>query len=307
MGMRCTPHTITISLDGYNTVTKTVTLVVGQKTELNVTLTKTAKEPATGSLSVVTNPDGASVYLNGNLEGTSPTTISDLSAGTYTLKITRTGYTDFTQSVTVTAGKKTQMTLTLVKKDGTTKPDPSSTTPPSGSAGEVSIASSPSGASVSFDGSDKGKTPVTLQKVNAGSHTLKLTLAGYQDKTLTIPVEAGKTRTVTAVLDPSGSSPSTGQGNVTIRSTPAGANVYLDGAKVGTTPVLLQGVTAGTHNLLLTLQDYSDVSQKIEVIAGSDKDITIDLGKKAPGFALPVTLCALGVIGILALVRRKGR
>lgn len=306
-GLQCTPHTIIIWLDGYNTVTKTVTLVEGKKTELNVALTKTASESKTGSLKVITTPTGASVSLNGDLQGTSPTTISDLSAGTYNLKVTRTGYTDFTQSVTVTAGKETQVTLTLVKKDGTTKPDTSLTTPPAGSTGAVSITSAPSGASVSFDGGDKGKTPITLKNVNAGSHTLKLTLAGYQDKTLTVPVEAGKTTTVTAGLDPSGASPSTGRSNVTIRSSPPGANVYLDGGNVGKTPVMLQGVAAGTHNLLLTMQDYSDVSQKIEVTAGSDKEITIDLGKKAPGFALPVTLAALAAIAILAGNRRKVR
>jgi hypothetical protein len=74
---------------------------------------------------------------------------------------------------------------------------------------------------------------------------------------------------------------------------------------MGTTPVRLEGVTAGTHNLLLTLKDYSDVSQTIAVTAGSDKEITIDLGKKAPGFALPVTFGAFAVIVILAVLRRK--
>ncbi len=48
-------------------------------------------------------PDGASIYLNGAYQGTSPVTITDLAPGTYTLKATLSGYADDVQRITTSA------------------------------------------------------------------------------------------------------------------------------------------------------------------------------------------------------------
>ena len=293
------PHNVRLTLDGYNEYTTPFTIVAGNPTSLSIPLTKSTA--GTGSIQITSTPDGAAITLEGGSQGTTPKTIQGLSAGSYTVGLTKSGYTYFQTTVHVSEGATTPLNVNLVKSTGPT------TETTSVSSGTIYVSSIPAGASVNLDGSDKGTTPATIGQVKAGSHTLKLSLAGYKDKTLTVPVEAGKTTTVTAPLELSGSSPSAGYGNITIRSAPAGANVYLDGQKAGMTPIMLQGVAAGTHNLLLTMQGYSDVSQTVEVAAGSEKEILIDLGKKAPGFALPVSLAALAAIVLLAGRKRGGQ
>jgi hypothetical protein len=114
---------------------------------------------------------------------------------------------------------------------------------------------------------------------------------------------------VTATLGPE-SQPTPGSGILTVRSTPAGANVYVDGEKIGgTTPVQVQNVKPGTHRLLLTLKDYPENSQTIDIAGGSDKEVSVELFKEktTPGFAVPVSCAALALAALMMLGRRKGR
>ena len=108
-------------------------------------------EDTSGSISVTSSPSGASVYLYGEYKGTTPYTISSVSAGLHTIKLTNTGYVDLTHAVNVFSGDTTYFsgTLTLI---------PSHT-------GSISVSSSPSGASVSLNGAYKGKIPITLSNI----------------------------------------------------------------------------------------------------------------------------------------------
>lgn len=69
----------------------------------------------------------------------------------------------------------------------------------SAAAGNVVVASTPDAADIYLDGNFKGNAPSTL-KVPAGKHTIKVTLAGYQDWTREIDVSAGSDVKLTATL-----------------------------------------------------------------------------------------------------------
>jgi hypothetical protein len=74
-------------------------------------------------------------------------------------------------------------------------PDPVVTT------GSIRVASIPTSASVILDGVDKGMTTdCTLTKVPVGSHSVKLTKAGYADHLAAVSVIAGQTASVQATL-----------------------------------------------------------------------------------------------------------
>lgn len=64
----------------------------------------------------------------------------------------------------------------------------------------ISFTSSPAGASIYFDGSHKGTTPMTITGIAEGSHTITIEHTDYQDWSKTIQVDAGKTKYVSAVL-----------------------------------------------------------------------------------------------------------
>ncbi len=63
------------------------------------------------------------------------------------------------------------------------------------------------------------------------------------------------------------SSPMTG--SISISSSPSGASIYIDGVYQGKTPSTLSQIIPGSHMLNVTLPDYKDWQQTINIAAGS--------------------------------------
>lgn len=91
-------HAIQVSREGY--VTQSLELFV-EKNEIKK-VPVTLQTAISGPLTVSSDPPGARVYLDGQMIGMTPLTVADVSPGDHTLLITMEGYTDFSQTITVT-------------------------------------------------------------------------------------------------------------------------------------------------------------------------------------------------------------
>jgi hypothetical protein len=69
---------------------------------------------AAGTVSVVTNPDGAEVYLDDQFCGNSPATLK-LKPGKHIIRVKMSGYTDWSREIASEAGAATHLTATLEK------------------------------------------------------------------------------------------------------------------------------------------------------------------------------------------------
>jgi|MTBAKMStandDraft_1061839.scaffolds.fasta_scaffold13281_4 hypothetical protein len=92
-------HAIQVSREGY--VTQTMEIFVGGNEIKKVPVT--LQNAVSGPLTVSSDPTGAQVYLDGQMIGMTPLTVADVSPGEHTLLITMDGYTDFSQTITITA------------------------------------------------------------------------------------------------------------------------------------------------------------------------------------------------------------
>ncbi|NAS88761.1 hypothetical protein C4E24_03345 [ANME-1 cluster archaeon AG-394-G21] len=242
------PHTIKLTLAGYLDWTGSAHVTGGSTTDVHATLSQ-----ATGSIKVTSSPSGAKIYVDTYLgwssKGKTPNTITSVSPGDYTIKLTLAGYQDWTKEVQVTGGSTTDVHATLTQ-----------------ATGSISVSSTPSGASISLDGVHiSGITPYTIPNVEPGDHTLKLTLGGYQDWKETVSVTAGKTAKVSATLTPI-------SGSATITSTPSGAAIYvksyLGDSYIGKTPHTDTAVPPGDYTIKLTLAGYLDCTKEVQVKGG---------------------------------------
>jgi hypothetical protein len=186
-------HNVRLRLAGFQDYVTTVVINPGQTTTINPTL-QPIVNPKTGYVLVGSTPAGASIYLDGGYQGTTSSgtqyDITGVSPGTHTVLLRLSGYQDYTTTVTVAAGQIVTVSPTLT---------PSSQ--PAG-AGGIQVSSSPTGAETYLDNLFQGYTPVSLQNVAAGSHTVTLKLAGYTDWQTTTQVTAGQITQLSATLNP---------------------------------------------------------------------------------------------------------
>lgn len=206
---------------------------------------------------------------------------------------------------------------------------------PTPAYGSISVTSEPSGAGVYLDNAIKGITPVTLESVQNGQHTVLLRHDGYQDYSGDVTV-TGDLRQVSAVLIPKtatvaptaatsyGTSPATGPtvsgspsapqpapssltGTLSIATTPPGALVYIDDQMKGITPATIPGLSPGSHSIHLIMDGYEDFKTTTEITPGTTSEFETGLSKQKqlPGFAMTGALLALGFCAALVQYRAR--
>jgi hypothetical protein len=99
---------LSVKFDGA-TVSASGTIKMEKNSTLSATCTKQ------GSLRITSTPQSATIYLNGQNKGKTNRTIDNLDPGTYTIKLTKTGYEDYETTETVTSGQQTTVTATMIK------------------------------------------------------------------------------------------------------------------------------------------------------------------------------------------------
>jgi serine/threonine-protein kinase len=119
---------------------------------------------------------------------------------------------------------------------------------------QVTIRTEPAGAEVFIDGRGMGVTPLTLPVEEARSSNLDLQLTGYQPWTGVIA--KAKPLPDPIVLEMQSR-------RVTVRTQPSGAQVSLDGTRVGLSPVVIQIPAMGSHTLRADLERHESVVFKV--------------------------------------------
>src|SRR5688500_1392184 len=80
----------------------------------NVVVSLSASNGAeTGELSVVTEPAGATIFVDGKLAGSTPLNLKGLNAGEHRVRVAKTGYLEIVKVVTIGGGKPAVVKVNL--------------------------------------------------------------------------------------------------------------------------------------------------------------------------------------------------
>lgn len=170
-------------------------------------------------------------------------------------------------------------------------PSAESATPVVARTGWILVRTSPPGAQVSVDGDPRGTTPVSLPDIELGPHAVRIGLTGYEPHQLNVDLtEAQPVAAVNVDLRPAAAAspgppaaaptpPAARTGALLVESRPAGAQVQVDGRAVGTTPLLLSGMAAGSHSVRIEIQGYQVWTTAVDVVAAQQTRVAASLDR----------------------------
>lgn len=235
------PGDFQLSLHNYEDELIQLAAVTGVLEGTRVQLTEL---PLFGTLVVTTDPQGATVSLDGKEIGKAPLTRPAVSAGEHTLVAELPGYHPIEKRVEIERAQEAEVHLVLARQ-----------------MRAVSIASQPEGAEVSWDGKVIGQTPAQIARTPVGKHVLLLALAGYDEVAQDVEIAPGDQPTelsfdlIRQV------------GNLQITTTPQGGQVIVAGEPRGAAPVELQELSPGDYEISATLAGYRLAERVVQVKA----------------------------------------
>jgi len=302
-------HTVQVYMDGYQTYSETDYITDGTQV-VNANLVRNSPSP--GYLDIKSEPSGGAVYVDGSYYGNAPMVVGNLWPGTHNLVVKKPGYYDITDTFPITAGSTWY--YNAVFNPYPAKPE----------YGSLQIDSNPGGAAVYLDNTYKGNTPafpdvMYITQLSPGTYTLRIVTQDYQPYTMSAVVQAGIINDIHAALVPVVAGPTRDTtGQILIYSSPSGANIYLDNAYKGITPLTLPNIPEGSHTVTLRMNGYQDLVKPVNVVGGStvDGSGTLSAGSqpnqatpapqptKSPASMIPVVL-ALGLVVVVFLVRKE--
>jgi hypothetical protein len=131
-------------------------------------------------------------------------------------------------------------------------------------AGQLSVSSTPAGAQVQIDGKNDSSwiTPLSLNGLNPGQHTLIVSKPGYQAETRNIDVASGSKSIISLQLAQMTAA-------VSVTSDPIGAAIWMDGRDTGrVTPAQISVDKPGNHSFVFKKQGYLDESATTNLQVG---------------------------------------
>ena len=193
------------------------------------------------SISVRTDPASAEVEVNGAIPAVRLGDRVLLRPGDYRITAREAGYAPAQLAVKITDAPNQQFALKLAKLPGRLRIDV------------------PAPARVTADGKLLGEAPGEFE-LAAGRHRIAIDAQRYQPFSADVDVEgAGKAQTFAPQLVPNWAV-------VHISSEPSGAQLYVDGEALGTTPLETQ-ILSGSHPLELRLEGYKPWTTDVQVKA----------------------------------------
>lgn len=241
-------HTIRLSKPGYRDQTLSVKfngrepMVREEKLVLD-----------SGVVNILTDPSGAEVTVNGIVRGKTPLLVRDIPKGTAVVKLTLNGFREEIRELKMSAGEQQTLSLSLTGLPGT-----------------LHLLSSPAHAAFYVNEEARGAAPLSIAGLAPGEYVVRCEAEGYAPLTKTITIVNGQSAREEFKL-------SNVMGRADMKTSPVGAEVFLDGRRIGMTRTsggemnewsdtfAIESLMAGEHALIVRKAGYHEVARTIVV------------------------------------------
>lgn len=198
--------------------------------------------------------EGATVYIDGKEIGTTPLSGIEVKPGIRELVINAKNYKELKTKIEI-EGLGNQQSFTFALMPGW---------------GEVKIQTLPSAAKVFIDDNFMGESPLSLNLAE-GTYLLEISAERYKTWKTQLDVQAGSPQNFDTIqLQPA-------DGTLSLQTEPPGANVTVDGAFVGQTPVDIHLQPDTGHLLQISKAGYENIEQSVTVVSDELKKLDLKL------------------------------
>lgn len=251
-GLVAGDYIIELRKDGFERSYKSVSLLEGQ--EMDVTLNL---KPITGLLLVDSNPQNADVIIDGISKGNTPLLMTDLPLGEYNIEFKSPKQLPRTMKAILDDRTPVRVFAELVSNTA-----------------QLEVSSVPNGAEVRVNGIYAGDTPIRIEEVQAGEADVKVSKRGYKPYQMRMTFEATKPYKVDAELEalPSG---------LTVMTTPEGARIMIDNKVVGESPITLENLKEGPHEVTASFDGYDTATKNIYLEPDINDSVEFNLRKNS--------------------------
>jgi hypothetical protein len=217
---------------------------------------------ATGAVSVVTEPEGARILINGVARGLSPLEVAGIPPGPVLIEARRAGHRTAYATVNVFEGQRVLHELRLEPV-----------------LGLVLVETDPPGAEVVIDEAYRGETPLLLHNLPLGTYRVRLQAERHFPRELTVDVTDRRPRLVAAELVSDAAA-------LQVSSNPSGATVRVDGGTYGQTPVRIDRLRTGTVLVELVRDGYIPYQREMRLRSGEEYRLDADLSPLPGGLTV---------------------
>ena len=242
-------HKVRVIHPKYKPYEKTVTIADNETNTLTVNLN------ANFSTVTLMVDDDAEIWVNNEKKGIRTWT-GDLEAGNYTIECRKANHRPSSEKKTITENMSGE-TFTLQ--------------PPTPINGSLVVSSNPPMAKITIDGKQVGETPLRINTILIGEHTLRLEKEGCAPLAKTITIEEGKTLTLNETLD-------TGR-SIMVKTDRSGDKIYVDGDFVGETP--RETPLGFGHHTIRVVRNGVKVEKQVDIMESTRNglDLVFEFGR----------------------------
>lgn len=243
--MKSGTYSVRLSNNYFDDVRETIEIVDNQTTTL-----QPSPAPLYGFISVpsIGNLTDASVYINGEYKGKTPYKSPKLKSGDYVVRVSKAKFNPVEQTLSIGRGETTTFSGSL-------------------SANYASISISVEKNAEIWINEEKKGAGTWNGDLEAGSYLVECKLAKHRTTTKEITVIPGIFQTVK--MD----TPTAITGTLDINCNELDADIYLDGKKIGTTPMIVSDCLIGKHALKIT-KEGRQYTKEVDVV--EDKECFIN-------------------------------
>lgn len=211
--------------------------------------------PLPGRVTVVTEPEGAALTVDGRPLGQTPLEELSIEAGARRFRFTHPRYQPLDLAVTVEGRNRPQ------RVDATLLPN----------WGDIDLSTDPPGARIFVDDMDTGTLTDGIVQILDGEHDIRLSLPGHRSHRQRILVTAGEARTLPTVRL------HRADGTLIVRTRPGQAGVTVDGRYQGEAPVSVAVRSGRDYEVQAFKGGFAPKSTRVRLRSGEERTLDLEL------------------------------